>query len=369
MKQHEKLPPLIVIGAGGTGGHMFPAEALIRELLEQNYRICLMTDERGTYFSNLKNVENFQILPLKGGGIASGSKLQKIQNAWGLLQSVFSARRWFKQHKPDAAIGFGGFASVPAVMGAKLTRTPFMIHEQNAALGRANRLVASSATYVATGFEHVRQLPKNANQRWVGTPLRQAFTQESSYQDPKDQFHLLILGGSQGAAFFNEIIPKALSLLPTQYQTRLHVTQQVRAEYMKETQALWTELSINHELAPFFDNVAERMQKADLYIGRSGAGAMNECLASALPSIMIPYPYAVDDHQYYNAKNLEDAGCGYVIRQQDLNAEILAQKIQILMDDPSLLQQQKHACTHNAKTQATKELAHMVRTMVKIPNN
>lgn len=364
MKQHNQQSPLIVVGAGGTGGHMFPAEALIRKLLNQNYRICLMTDHRGAHFSDLKYAENLQIIKLKGGGITSVSKIQKIHNGWKLLQSVFSAHSWFKRHKPDAAIGFGGFASIPAVMAAKFTKTPFMIHEQNAVLGRANQWVANGAVYVATGFAHVHQLPKDANQQWVGTPLRSAFTQENKHKETGDRFHLLILGGSQGAAFFNEIIPHALSLLPEDQQNRLYVTQQVRSEYMEETYHLWDDLSIEYELAPFFDDVAQLMQKADLYIGRSGAGAMNECLATMLPAIMIPYPYATGDHQYHNAKNLEDAGCGYVIRQEELTAKMLAKKIQSYMDNPDLLQQQKYACMHNAKTQATQELAQMLQAMV-----
>lgn len=365
MKQHDTSTPLIVIGAGGTGGHIFPAEALIRQLLQHNIRVCLMTDKRGAHFSDLEQVTNFQIIKLKGGAIASGTKLQKFRNAWELLQSVFEARNWLKKHQPSAVIGFGGFASVPAVMGANLAKIPYMIHEQNAVLGRANRLVASGATYVATGFEHVQKLPSNANQQWIGTPLRSAFTNEAIDQRTDDQFRLLILGGSQGAAFFNEMIPKALELLDEEQQKRLSVTQQVRAEFMEETEQLWDKLSIDHTLSPFFDNVAELMQKSDLYIGRSGAGAMNECLASTLPAIMIPYPYATDDHQFYNAQNLENAGCGYVIRQEELTAETLAEKIQTLMNNPELLQQQKQACLKNTKQDATKELAQLLLTMIK----
>ncbi len=366
--KHSKQQPLIVIGAGGTGGHIFPAEALIRALLQEQYHVCLMTDSRGVNFTNLDHTENFQVIKLSGGGVAAMSKIQKIRNLWGLFKAVGHARKWFKQHKPDAAIGFGGFASIPAMMAAKQTKTPYMIHEQNAVLGRANRLVSKNAAIIATGFAHVDKLPSDANQQWTGNPLRPAFFEEFETSH-SEKLRLLILGGSQGAKFFNQIIPEALSLLPTEYQQRIEITQQVRSDDMDETKKLWENLSITPILSPFFDNVALLMQQSDLYIGRSGAGAITECLASNLPSIMIPYPYAVDDHQFHNAQNIAHAGCGIVCRQEALDAPLLAQYIQQYLDNPSLLEQQRALCAQNAKKDATKELAHLVSTMIKTSNN
>ncbi len=358
--------PLIVLGAGGTGGHVFPAEATALELLEHGYRVAIATDTKGQGFSAFEKHPDIEVVRFSGGGVASGSKIDKIKGAFGLAMGIIQARRWFKKHKPSLAIGFGGFASIPPLMAARSQQTPYIIHEQNAVLGRANRLLAKKAQAIATGFKDVQKCPPNVEQVWVGTPVRGTFLLDPNRNYHSTQFfNILILGGSQGARIFTSLIPIAISMLPEAVAQHIRVTQQVRPENMDEANEAWKDSHAQYELAPFYKQVGQKMADAHLYIGRSGASTVSECLATSLPAIMIPYPYAVDDHQYYNAKNLADQGCGWVIREGEVTAEILADALKSLIFEPARLEAASKACEQTAKLDATKQISDMVLKLIK----
>lgn len=362
--------PLVVLGAGGTGGHIFPAQALAAYLLDQDFRVVVMTDQRGEAFQSMEAHKDFQLISLSGSAMTSVSLKNKIFGGFRLLKGVMEAYSWFKKNKPNMVIGFGGFASIPPVMAAMLTQTAYMIHEQNATLGRANRLVASKARYIATNFLDVQKLPKTAQQKWVGTPLREAFLRDADVAPSSPFFHLLILGGSQGAKIFNDLVYDVVSQLPIEQQKKLKITQQVRKEYMDEVQKLWEKNPhIDPELSPFFSDVASLMKSADLYMGRAGAGVLSEALACHLPVIMIPYPHAADQHQYYNALNLQNAGCGLLIEEEGLDAQAITDYIHDLMNDLPQQKKIKEACAAMAKTQATKELYELIKPIANGENN
>ncbi|MFV0431821.1 MAG: undecaprenyldiphospho-muramoylpentapeptide beta-N-acetylglucosaminyltransferase [Alphaproteobacteria bacterium] len=358
--------PLILIGAGGTGGHLFPAEATTLELIEHGYQVAIATDSKSKSFSNFDKHPDVKVVRFAGGGVASGSKIEKIKGAFCICIGIVQAFFWIKKHKPKMAIGFGGYASVPPVLGARLSGVAYLVHEQNAVLGRANRLLAKKAKAILTGFKNVQQCPKETPQHWVGTPVRGTFLLDPirNYHETKN-FNLLVLGGSQGAKIFTSLIPQAIGLLPEALQEHIYVTHQVRAEYINEAEAAWQNNKAQYELAPFYKDVAQKMADSHLYIGRAGASTLSECLATTLPSIMVPYPYAVDDHQFFNGKNLADQGCGWLIRENELTSEILADALKALIFEPERLEAASKACEQVAKLDATKQIADVVSTLIK----
>ncbi len=359
--------PLILLAAGGTGGHLFPAEACALELLEQGAEVAIATDKRGQGFSRLEKSSPIKIVRFSGGGVASGSFFKKIIGGLGLIKGIFEAFFWFKKHRPQVAIGFGGFASIPAIMAARLTSTPYILHEQNAVLGRANRFLAKKATIIATGFQKVKKIPPHIHQKWVGTPVRGNFLlkPERNYEATRN-FHLLIMGGSQGAKIFSDLIPKAIQKLPEAVQERIAVTQQVRAEYMNMAEKAWQGSKAQYEIAPFFSDIDKKMGEAHLYIGRAGASSLSECLAMALPAIMVPYPYAVDNHQYYNALNLSEQNCGWVISEEVLTTDMLAETLTSLIYEPKKLQDVSHTCRQTAKLDAAKKISQMALSLSRL---
>ncbi len=350
--------PLILLAAGGTGGHLFPAEACALELMEQGVKVVIATDRRGQGFSRLEKNKQVKIIRFSGGGVASGSLLKKVIGILGLIKGTFEAFFWMRKNRPHAAIGFGGFASVPALVAARFTGTPYMIHEQNAVLGRANRFLAKKAKLIATGFKKVKSIPPNNIQKWVGTPVRGTFLlkSERNYQATQ-HFHLLIMGGSQGAKIFSDLIPNAIKKLPEAIQERIIVTQQVRPEYMRLAEDSWRGSLAHYELAPFFSDIDKKMAAAHLYIGRAGASSLSECLAMALPAVMVPYPYAVDNHQYYNALNLSEQNCGWIISEEILTEDMLAESLAMAIYEPQKLQDVSNACSQMAKLDAAKQIA------------
>ncbi len=353
--------PFILLAAGGTGGHLFPAEACALELVEQGAEVVIATDRRGEGFARLEQNNLVKVVRFAGGGVASGSFFHKIMGAislfWGIIQAFF----WLQKNRPHVAIGFGGFASIPALTAARLRGIPYIIHEQNAVLGRANRFLARKAKVIATGFKKVKKLPPKSLQKWVGTPVRGTFLlkPERNYQVTKN-FHLLIMGGSQGAKVFSDLIPLAIKKLPEAVQERIIVTQQVREEYMPLAEKAWQGSLARYELAPFFTDIDKKMAEAHLYIGRAGASSLAECLAMHLPAVMVPYPYAVDNHQYYNALNLSEQNCGWVISEEILNADMLAESLASVIYEPQKLQDVSDACGHIAKLDAAKQITDII---------
>lgn len=331
--------PLVVLAAGGTGGHVFPAEALAQELLAQDYRLLLITDNRGNRYGGTLGLLDKHFISagaLAGYGIL-GKLVSVARLSWGLVQ----AYRALKHVKPAVVVGFGGYASAPTVTAALLAGVPTIIHEQNAILGWVNRVLAGRVTKVCTSFDLARPAPSKAHLIRTGLPVRPAVAavRASPYHAPRsdEPFRILVLGGSQGARVFSDVLPTAVSLLPEDFRHRLEIAQQCRPEEIARTQAAYANLGAHIELRHFFDNVPELLASAHLLIARSGASTVAEVTVAGRPSVLVPYPHAADDHQTANAKALATVGGAWLMQQNDFTPRALADHLMNLREQPNLL--------------------------------
>jgi len=360
--------PHVLLAAGGTGGHVFPAEALASELMDRGYRLGLVTDKRGkAYGGALGELETHRIL---AGGIAGKSIPARMISVMELGIGTWQAWRLLKELRPDAVVGFGGYASVPTMMAATFTSIPTAIHEQNALLGRANRLLAGRVKAIATSFADTRGLPLGADQKitMTGMPVRAPIAAKADTPYPVSEgdapLCVLVLGGSQGATVLSEVVPAALGKLPDEIKARLDVTQQCREEDMSMVKAAYGEIGIRAHLATFIDDVPERMAKSHVVISRAGASTVAEALAVGRPSILVPYPYAADDHQSYNAQAVDAAGAGWIMPQDTFTADNLALRLDSLLGLPAVLEKSARCARDLGRADAAKRLADMVAGLV-----
>jgi len=333
--------PLFLLAAGGTGGHVFPAEALSRELLGRGARVALVTDSRGQKFSDELDVPVYHVRASALGHNLFTKALSVVQMGIGVLQAALLLRK----HKPAAVVGFGGYPSVPLLYAAARLGVPVVLHEQNAVLGRANRALLPMAKLLATSFPQVFDIPPQTKTRLVhtGNPVRPAFAslRATPYPSISDEgpIRLLVLGGSLGAQIFSQIVPKALGLLPHHLRARLLVTQQCRADDLETARAAFAGVGVEAELLPFFKDVPERMAASHLVIGRSGGGAIAELTAIGRPSILVPFPHGHAGEQMKNAEALAGAGGAWLIPQQAFTPEALAVRLESLVSLPASLTQ------------------------------
>lgn len=331
----------ILLAAGGTGGHMFPAGALAERLKEAGYEVHLATDKRGmAYVSNLPPMDLHQIpaATIYGGGVLGLPKGLLMLTA-SLLMSFFLVLRL----RPKVIIGFGGYPSAAPVIIGLLLGCKVLVHEQNAVLGRVNKLASQLGSYIATSYQTTANLPKKkgAKTRRTGNPLRPAVLKASEggyrYLSAERAFELLVFGGSQGASFFAEIVPQALALLPKAKRDRLRVVHQVRRDDMRAALTAYGDEGIYSEIRDFFTDLPQRMRRAHLMISRGGASTVAEMTALGVPTIFVPLPGSLDQDQANNVRGLKRAGCAEVVMQKDFTAEKLAALIEKLMDDKKRL--------------------------------
>jgi len=360
--------PHVLLAAGGTGGHVFPAEALASELMDRDYRLGLVTDKRGkAYGGALGALETHRIL---AGGIAGKSVPARIKSVVELGLGTWQAWRLLKDLRPDAVVGFGGYASVPTMMAASFTSIPTAIHEQNALLGRANRLLAGRVNAIATSFESTRGLPSDAMHKAVltGMPVRAPIAAKANTPYPISEggapLGILVLGGSQGATVLSEVVPAALAKLSDDIKARLDVTQQCREEDMADVRKAYGESGIRAHLATFIDDVPERLAASHLVISRAGASTVAEALAVGRPSILVPYPFAADDHQSDNAQAVDAAGAGWIMPQDTFTADNLALRLDSLLGLPAVLEKSARCARDLGRADAAKHLADMVAGLV-----
>ncbi len=355
---------LAVLAAGGTGGHMFPARALAEELLGRSWRVALVTDKRGGGFGDaLPQVETRQV---RAGAVTGGGLFGKLKGLANLLVGTAQAIAFLTKRRPDVVVGFGGYASIPALMAAAQLRRPILLHEQNAVAGRANRLMAARARLIATAYDRVKGLSEKeeAKTQLIGNPVRPAIQAvgETDYKAPETggDLHLLVVGGSQGARIFNEVVPEALALLPEELRGRLKLSQQVPGDALESIQAHYRTIGVQADLAAFFDDIPERLTRAQLVIGRAGASTIAELSAAGRPAILVPFPSAADDHQTANAQAFAHNGGGWVMPQGGLTPEKLAQRLAELFDRPGVLSQAAAAAKALGRPDAARRLADAV---------
>jgi UDP-N-acetylglucosamine--N-acetylmuramyl-(pentapeptide) pyrophosphoryl-undecaprenol N-acetylglucosamine transferase len=334
--------PIFVLAGGGTGGHLFPAEALARELVRQGGTVHLATDRRADAFA--EKVPGVAVCQVRAGRLGGGP----LHAAFGLAEmalGIVQARRLLRRLMPDVVVGFGGYTSVPTMVAATRLGVPTMIHEQNAVLGRANRLLAPRVGKIATGFAEIAGLRPGDRSRAVhtGNPVRPAIlaAAEIGYvpHAPGQPIELLILGGSQGARIFADIVPSALATLPSELRSALRVSQQARPEDRDRVTADLQANGIAAEVETFFNDVPTRLARAHLVICRSGASTVAELAATGRPALLVPYPHATDDHQAANAHAFAEAGAGWAIPQTSLTPALLSERLAELLGDGARLSQ------------------------------
>ncbi len=333
---------LVVLAAGGSGGHVFPAEALATELTVRSCRLALDTDRRGGQIGGYLNwIETHRN---RAGGIAGKSFGARLRNAPELALGTWQARNLLRRINPQAVVGFGGYASVPTMLAATYGGYSTAIHEQNAVLGRANRLLAPRVGRIATSFEYSRGLPAEENGKIVhtGMPVRPAIAALRDRPFPPlagdGPIGLLILGGSQGARVFSQAVPDAVGLVEEQLRRRLRITQQCRPEDLERVRQSYGRLGVEADLDVFFDDVPERMAASHLLIVRAGASTVAEGTAIGRPAILVPYPHAIDDHQSFNAYSVDEAGAGWVMPEDAFTSQALSARLNSLFDLPAILE-------------------------------
>lgn len=333
---------VIVLAAGGTGGHIFPAEALAEEMLKRGYTPHLVTDHRFHQYNKNSAEGVLGRIPIHTitAGSLGGGVLMRAKNGLGLMRGTFQARKILNELKPLAVVGFGGYPSFPTMAAAILSKRATVIHEQNSVLGRVNRLFANRVKQLATTYSDTRGL-KNAPHVMTGNPVRGAIRALANVAYPElasdGMLRLLVIGGSQGASVFSHVIPEAMKLLPPHVRARIRLDQQCRAGEIEPVKKAYSELGMQVDLAPFFVDVAARLASAHLVIARAGASTVAELTAAGRPAILVPLPQATDNHQYYNAQAIEDVGGGWVIAQDAFTPQVLADKIETLVMSPQRL--------------------------------
>ncbi len=354
----------VVIAAGGTGGHFFPAEALAAELIRRGRSIVLMTDARSGGLRSAVFADHPQHV-LKGAGIAGRGAVRAVKAIVALAAGVAQARGLLSRLHPSAIVGFGGYPTVAPALAARLPgrRPPLILHEQNGVLGRANRFLCGGADTLALSLAGTERVPAKVHSVVTGNPVRSAIMAlaHAGYTPPGNgPIRLLVLGGSLGARVFSDIVPSALRALPDTLRARLTVVQQCREEDLDRVTAAYRQAGVQAELATFFTDVADRLRAAHLVIARAGASTVAELAVAGRPSILVPLPGAIDDHQTANARALATAGGAWVIPQPGFTATELAGRLAALLADPDALALAADAASGLGRADAAARLADLV---------
>jgi UDP-N-acetylglucosamine--N-acetylmuramyl-(pentapeptide) pyrophosphoryl-undecaprenol N-acetylglucosamine transferase len=355
----------ILLAAGGTGGHLFPAEALAHELIARGWSVQLATDNRAERFA--VNFPGALIHPIAAATIGSRNPLTFLKSLWTIWQGVRQASAVIAREKPAAVVGFGGYPTVPPVYAATRRGVPTLIHEQNAVMGRANRALAGRVSAIAGGFLDDHSGAFGDKTVLTGNPVRPAVVEaaEVAFAAPAADapFHLLVFGGSQGAQFFSETMPPAIRLLPEEQRRRLRITQQARHDDQAAVEAAYAEMGVEAEVSPFFGDMADRMATAHLVVSRSGASTVSEISVIGRPALLVPYPHALDHDQAANAARLEAAGGAELHQQATLSPERLSALIAVLMTDPARLAAMAAGARSAGKPDAARLLADLTEAI------
>jgi UDP-N-acetylglucosamine--N-acetylmuramyl-(pentapeptide) pyrophosphoryl-undecaprenol N-acetylglucosamine transferase len=352
--------PLVLLAAGGTGGHLFPAEALATALDKRGVAVELATDNRAAHFKFPARAVHL----IPSATVRGRNPIALARTA--TLLALGTAKAWslLGRMRPNVVVGFGGYPTVPPILAASLRGIPTVLHEQNGVMGRANRLLAPRVTAIATGF----RTPKNFNRHWqnkitfTGNPLRLQVVAaaELPYPGVNENLRLLVFGGSQGAHVMAEIVPSAVARLNAELRARLSVVQQARAEDLDAVRADYARLGVAIEIAPFFSDLPARMGAAHLVISRSGASTVAELSAIGRPAILVPLPHALDQDQFANAGILQEGGGALRIEQRDFTPERLAVEIAGLLNEPARLTRMAQAAKSCGSIDAAERLADLV---------
>lgn len=359
----KKRVNTVVLAAGGTGGHIFPAESLAERLRQRGVRAVLFTDERfSQYKGALSNLETVKIASAGGGG----SLVKRIKSMAKILYGISVARAQLKQLQPKVVVGFGGYPSFPTMFAAQLLKIPTIVHEQNAVMGRANRMVQHKATKIALSFPQTRFLDdaSPATVTIVGNPVRSGIKEVALKPYPNlgdhEKLRILVMGGSQGAHVFSDIVPKAIAALPSQLQQRIHIVQQCRRDDIEAVRQHYEALDVPYEVASFFNDIPARLASAHLIIGRSGASTVAELQVAGRPAILVPYPRSADNHQQANASAMAETGGAWVMLQEGFTVQALKEKLEQFFHHPATLQRAAKQLRQLENSDAAERLAQLI---------
>ncbi len=364
---NENLSKQILISAGGTGGHMFPAEALARDLIGRGYRVALATDARGRKYEPF--ADGVPVHVLKSGAMKAGI-VGKVQSVIAMGVGVLQAKKLVDKLKPSIVIGFGGYPSFPAVYAAQKKNIPTIIHESNAILGKANAMLAPKADRIAVAWDDMANMKESDSVRTIvtGNPVRPDIA--ALYNKPYPALEqdgvlrIFVMGGSQGASVFGEILPAMAAKLSDAHKARLEIVQQCREENIENVRAAYAAIGVKADLRTFIDNVAEELEKCHLFIGRSGASTVSEIVTAGRPAIFVPYPHHKDQQQKRNADAIFDAGGAWVMSQDGFTVEALLARIETFLQSPESLFNAAESARTCGKPDAARKLGNVVTALV-----
>lgn len=374
MNMPTKAGRTILVAAGGTGGHLFPAQALSEELIARGYRVELATDERGESFHENFPASAVHVLPSET--LRSRAPMAMLNTFWTLARGFIKAFRLLGRVRPAVVVGFGGYPTLPPVMAARYRRVPILLHEQNAVMGRANRMLGRHARAIATSFPEIALVDDElkGKLRYTGNPVRQRVMEaaEEPYDAPRPggEARLLIFGGSQGARIFTDVVPGALARLSNELKSRFRIVQQARREDVKRLAEAYEKVGIQAEVAAFFDDLPQRIANAHLVIARSGASTVSEVALIGRPAILVPLPGSLDNDQLMNASAMAKRGAARLMSQSAFTPNKLADALARLLSNLDELPPMAVAARGLGRPNAAKRLADLVEALAdgKLPS-
>ncbi|QUT04460.1 undecaprenyldiphospho-muramoylpentapeptide beta-N-acetylglucosaminyltransferase [Sphingobium phenoxybenzoativorans] len=355
-----------VLAAGGTGGHMVPAHAVAEELIARGHRVALVTDERGAKIPNLFKNAQVHVLP---AGRLTGNPRGWVKGIKAILEGRAMARRLYETFEPTAVVGFGGYPALPALLAALKDGIPTAVHEQNAVLGRVNRLLARKVSAIATAYPVVERLPDRFAEKvhLVGNPVREEVLALRDEEFPaltdESVFRVLVTGGSQGATVLSSVVPSGLALLPLSLRRRLQVTQQCREEDIEKVRATYAEMEIPADLSTYISDMPEKLSWAHLVIGRAGASTLAELTTAGRPAILVPLPSAMDDHQTANVREMVACGGARSIPQSQFTPVELAKQMQKMAMEPGAMQNAARRARSCGRPNAARDMADLLESI------
>ncbi|QPM89220.1 undecaprenyldiphospho-muramoylpentapeptide beta-N-acetylglucosaminyltransferase [Pseudooceanicola algae] len=363
--------PLLMIAAGGTGGHMFPAQSLAEAMLARGWQVKLATDARGARYAG-GFPDAVEVQEMSSATFARGGVLARAVVPLRIGAGALGATLRMMKEKPDVVVGFGGYPAIPAMAAATLLRIPRMIHEQNGVLGRVNQVFASRVDRICCGtwpttLPGGASLPEGTEIYHTGNPVRRAVhdREGAPYIPPGDYpMAMLVMGGSQGARILSDVVPEAIAALPEPQRSHIRVSHQARPEDLERVTAFYAEAGINADVQSFFDDVPNRLSEAQLVITRSGASTVADISVIGRPAILVPFAAAAADHQTANARGLTEAGAAIMIPESQLTAQSLTEQIRLVLDNPVGSQQMARAALACGKPDAAETLADLVEDLI-----
>jgi UDP-N-acetylglucosamine--N-acetylmuramyl-(pentapeptide) pyrophosphoryl-undecaprenol N-acetylglucosamine transferase len=349
----------VVLAAGGTGGHIFPAEALAAELIARGNKVTLISDKR--YKKHALTPEEMNVVVVSAASSAGGA-VDKVKALYEIFRGIKQAKAELKKIKPDVVVGFGGYPSFPTMIAASKLKIKTVIHEQNCVMGKVNKFLSSRVNTIATSFREVKGVNESHFNKVVmtGNPVRPAIKalRDIPYPDPDDgdTFQILVTGGSQGASIFSKVVPDAISLLPDEIKSSIRIDQQCREEDIDYVKRVYEENGVSANLATFFEDIPAKIASAHLIIARAGASTVTEITVAGRPSILVPYKFATDDHQTVNASALTSKDAAIMISQDEFKVEELRKILKSLLTNPEKLINMAKNSYSLGKTDAVEKL-------------